>query len=87
MRVDCDPFAHAQPERRPVAGHLLPAGDIRVQPDRGLPVLRDLSIDRVRSRQCQGFPRNPGRFHPGSGLSPSLDQLRAIEREASFLVK
>src|SRR5208337_4867082 len=26
---------------------------------------------RVRSRQCQGFPRNPGRFHPGSGLSPS----------------
>jgi len=23
---------------------------------------------RVRSRQCQGFPRNPGRFHPGSGL-------------------
>jgi len=42
---------------------------------------------RVRSRQCQGFPRNPGRFHPGSGLSPSLDQLGAIEREASFLVK
>ncbi len=41
----------------------------------------------VRSRQCQGFPRNPGRFHPGSGLSPSLDQLGAIEREASFLVK
>ena len=40
---------------------------------------------RVRSRQCQGFPRNPGRFHPGSGLSPSLDQLGAIEREASFL--
>ena len=39
----------------------------------------------VRSRQCQGFPRNPGRFHPGSGLSPSLDQLGAIEREASFL--
>ena len=28
--------------------------------------------ERVRSRQCQGFPRNPGRFHPGSGLSPSL---------------
>src|SRR5208337_2721842 len=23
--------------------------------------------ERVRSRQCQGFPRNPGRFHPGSG--------------------
>ena len=44
-------------------------------------------INRVRSRQCQGFPRNPGRFHPGSGLSPSLDQLGAIEREASFLVK
>ena len=42
-------------------------------------------IGRVRSRQCQGFPRNPGRFHPGSGLSPSLDQLGAIEREASFL--
>ena len=42
-------------------------------------------IKRVRSRQCQGFPRNPGRFHPGSGLSPSLDQLGAIEREASFL--
>ena len=42
---------------------------------------------RVRSRQCQGFPRNLGRFHPGSGLSPSLDQLGAIEREASFLVK
>ena len=41
--------------------------------------------ERVRSRQCQGFPRNPGRFHPGSGLSPSLDQLGAIEREASFL--
>ena len=40
---------------------------------------------RVRSRQCQGFPRNPGRFHPESGLSPSLDQLGAIEREASFL--
>ena len=39
----------------------------------------------VQSRQCQGFPRNPGRFHPGSGLSPSLDQLGAIEREASFL--
>ena len=39
----------------------------------------------VRSRQCQGFPRNPGRFHPESGLSPSLDQLGAIEREASFL--
>ena len=39
----------------------------------------------VRSRQCQGFPRNPGGFHPGSGLSPSLDQLGAIEREASFL--
>ena len=35
--------------------------------------------------KCQGFPRNPGRFHPGSGLSPSLDQLGAIEREASFL--
>ena len=42
-------------------------------------------IHWVRSRQCQGFPRNPGRFHPGSGLSPSLDQLGAIEREASFL--
>ena len=42
-------------------------------------------FQRVRSRQCQGFPRNPGRFHPGSGLSPSLDQLGAIEREASFL--
>ena len=42
-------------------------------------------INRVRSRQCQGFPRNPGRFHPESGLSPSLDQLGAIEREASFL--
>ena len=42
---------------------------------------------RVRSRQCQGFPRNPGRFHPGNGLSPSLDQLGAIEREASFFVK
>ena len=42
-------------------------------------------LQRVRSRQCQGFPRNPGRFHPGSGLSPSLDQLGAIEREASFL--
>ena len=41
----------------------------------------------VQSRQCQGFPRNPGRFHPGSGLSPSLDQLGAIESEASFLVK
>ena len=41
----------------------------------------------VRSRQCQGFPRNPGRFHPGSGLSSSLDQLGAIEREASFCVK
>ena len=26
-----------------------------------------------------------GPFHPGSGLSPSLDQLGAIEREASFL--
>jgi hypothetical protein len=45
----------------------------------------DRVIGRVRSRQCQGFPRNPGRFHPGSGLSPSLDQLGAIEREASFL--
>ena len=44
-------------------------------------------FQRVRSRQCQGFPRNPGRFHPGSGLSPSLDQLGAIEREASFFVK
>ena len=42
-------------------------------------------LEGVRSRQCQGFPRNPGRFHPGSGLSPSLDQLGAIEREASFL--
>ena len=31
------------------------------------------------------FRGNPGRFHPGSGLSPSLDQLGAIEREASFL--
>ena len=41
----------------------------------------------VQSRQCHGFPRNPGRFHPGSGLSPPLDQLGAIEREASFLVK
>ena len=41
-------------------------------------------IKGVRSRQCQGFPRNPGRFHPGSGLK-SLDQLGAIEREASFL--
>ena len=48
------------------------------------PTLNKL-IERVRSRQCQGFPRNPGRFHPGSGLSPSLDQLGAIEREASFL--
>ena len=55
--------------------------------------IRHLAIQRkisgsfygVRSRQCQGFPRNPGRFHPGSGLSPSLDQLGAIEREASFL--
>ena len=46
---------------------------------------RGAAKDRVRSRQCQGFPRNPGRFHPGSGLSPSLDQLGAIEREASFL--
>src|SRR5208337_594065 len=46
---------------------------------------RRVRIHRVRSRQCQGFPRNPGRFHPGSGLSPSLDQLGAIEREASFL--
>ena len=45
----------------------------------------DRRIPRVRSRQCQGFPRNPGRFHPESGLSPSLDQLGAIEREASFL--
>jgi PAS domain-containing protein len=45
------------------------------------------SLHEVRSRQCQGFPRNPGRFHPGSGLSPPLDQLGAIEREASFLVK
>ena len=42
-------------------------------------------VDWVQSRQCQGFPRNPGGFHPGSGLSPSLDQLGAIEREASFL--
>ena len=46
---------------------------------------RDVCARGVRSRQCQGFPRNPGRFHPGSGLSPSLDQLGAIEREASFL--
>ncbi len=44
-------------------------------------------LQRVRSRQCQGFPRNPGRFHPESGLSPSPDQLGAIEREASFCVK
>ena len=44
-------------------------------------------LEWVRSRQCQGFPRNPGRFHPGSGLSPSLDQLGAIEREGVFLVK
>ena len=43
--------------------------------------------DGVRSRQCQGFPRNPGRFHPGSGLSPPWNQLGAIEGEASFLVK
>src|SRR5208283_5522980 len=49
-------------------------------PRRGCP-------ERVRSRQCQGFPRNPGRFHPGSGLSPSLDQLGSIEREAAFVVK
>ena len=45
----------------------------------------ELRLQGVRSRQCQGFPRNPGRFHPESGLSPSLDQLGAIEREASFL--
>src|SRR5208337_2425798 len=33
---------------------------------------RGSRLQQVRSRQCQGFPRNPGRFHPGSGLSPSL---------------
>jgi hypothetical protein len=61
-----------------------------VQSFQKVPVLKMLAptqSERVRSRQCQGFPRNPGRFHPGSGLSPSLDQLGAIEREASFLVK
>src|SRR5208337_2222415 len=42
----------------------------------------ECQVQGVRSRQCQGFPRNPGRFHPGSGLSPSLDQLGAIERGA-----
>ncbi len=74
--------------------HLLVAGQIRGQPHdlyhinpQGNPLraTEDAPFLRVRSRQCQGFPRNPGRFHPGSGLSPSLDQLGAIEREASFL--
>ncbi len=32
--------------------------------------------ERVRSRQCQGFPRNPGRFHPGSGLCPPPGSAR-----------
>ena len=50
-------------------------------------VLKTPRPNRVLSRQCQGFPRNPGRFHAGSGLSPPLDQLGAIEIEASFLVK
>ena len=59
--------------------------DPREVSTRPLPERTQPLCERVRSRQCQGFPRNPGRFHPGSGLSPSLDQLGAIEREASFL--
>jgi len=40
---------------------------------------------RVRSRQCQGFPGIPGGFHPQSGVSRSLNRSTTIEKEASFL--
>jgi hypothetical protein len=40
---------------------------------------------RVRSRQCQGFPGNPGGFHPQSGVSRSLNRSTTIEKEASFV--
>ncbi len=39
----------------------------------------------VRSRQCQGFPGNPGGFHPQSGVSRSLNRSTTIEKEASFV--
>jgi len=39
----------------------------------------------VRSRQCQGFPGNPGGFQPQSGVSRSLNRSTTIEKEASFL--
>ena len=77
-----------------LAGHLpkplrkqaqIVALDLTLLPFYGADAKENDQIYRVRSRQCQGFPRNPGRFHPESGLSPSLDQLGAIEREASFL--
>ncbi len=42
-------------------------------------------FDRVRSRQCQGFPGNPGGFHPQSGVSRSLNRSTTIEKEASFV--
>jgi len=42
-------------------------------------------FERVRSRQCQGFPGIPGGFHPQSGVSRSLNRSTTIEKEASFL--
>lgn len=39
---------------------------------------------RVRSRRCQGFPRNSGGFHPRRGLSSSLGRPAALEKAASF---
>jgi ATP-dependent Lon protease len=46
---------------------------------------REALIKGVRSRQCQGFPGNPGGFHPQSGVSRSLNRSTTIEKEASFL--
>jgi hypothetical protein len=39
----------------------------------------------VRSRQCQGFPGNPGGSHRQGGVSPCLNRSTTIEKEASFL--
>jgi hypothetical protein len=43
--VDSDSLEHVQQERWPAAGHVLPARDVRVQPDRRLPSCDGLLVD------------------------------------------
>ena len=70
LRVDRDPLAHIQPERRPVVGRVLPTGDVRVQPDRRLPARDDLPFDRDVPEE---LPAGRGRSRPtraGAGPAP-----------------